>query len=180
MKINSITNSHHNNRQNQQAFGIFRCTHPMEEVAPVVRRAEQLGIKLFAPNDVDSHVYGKCLYTSKIFNDIGSHHTFRRSLEGYIYTGAEQDGLVKTAQTSDLTHLVRTVFNMQKNPKPFDFGAFRRSVDAIEETENRIRMNKAKIEEAKLQMQAADRSNDAYTVENHRQWCILRNAGIIE
>lgn len=180
MRINSITNSPQRTQQKQQSFGIFRCTHPIQEVAPVVRRAEQLGIKLFVPYDVASFVSGKCLYTSKILNNAPELTTFSKSLEGYIYTEAEQKALLDTAQTSDLTHLVKQVFRMQEKPQLFDFGAFRGAVDGLEETTTKINLNNAKIEEAKLQITAADRSNDAYYAEQSRQRNILRILGVIE
>lgn len=179
--INPITNSPQRTQQKQQSFGIFRCTHPMNEVAPVVRRAEQLGIKLFVPYDVASFVSGKCLFTSNIFKHAPSDYlTFANSLEGCLYTEAEQNALLITARTSDLTHLVRAIFRMKENPKPLDFHAFKSAVDALEETTTRINLNKTRIEEAMNAKYAAEKSNEGYYAESSRQRNILRILGVIQ
>lgn len=59
MQINPISNSQQRTQKHQQTFGIFRVTHPMQEVAPVVQRAEQLGLKMFASDDVATFISGK-------------------------------------------------------------------------------------------------------------------------
>lgn len=125
--INTAIASQQRIQQKQQSFEAFKYTQPIEELMPLIKRAQIIGMELFTPEDIvtslqkkDSILAGMVFTpeTKKLFKQITSGHLFNASEKarmieeadcGFGNVRLEAEEIMETAAPLPVTDLTRGV-----------------------------------------------------------------------
>lgn len=183
MRINSITNSPQRTQQNQQTFGAFRITQPINEVKPIIQRAQAIKIGLYLPEDIakhlDDHAYGRKGNNS--FTKLLDKAELRRiedALDGHVLTGGEKDEMFKDIREITVEIAIDRAKKILKNVAEFPLDVIKRAVGEAEEAQQGMSKNDRIVYEARKAIETAKESSNQHFDAQRTQQGILSAHGI--
>lgn len=183
MQINSITNSQQKTQQKQQAFGAFKITQPINEVRPIIKRAQDIKIGLYLPEDIakhlDDHAYGRKGNNS--FTKLLDQAELKRieiALDGHVLTGGEKDEMLKDVREMTVEKAIDRAKKILKNVVEFPLDVIKRAVGEAEEAQQGMSKNDRIVYEARRAIETAKESSNHHFDAQHRQQKILSAHGI--